>query len=170
MTSKNNVLDSALQALRQGEVLTIDAVAQHAGLTKPGVVHHFPTKEALTVAVVNRVLDLWEDELQARADKESSATEKLKAYVDWTLMGQLDPSDLALLADARLREKLSEQWSTRLDPWLGSQLRDPKIQAARLIADGAWFDRALGVIKLSQASREEIRAIALTLINESTLT
>ena len=51
MTTKPQILDAALDVLCDGRSLTIDAVAQGAKLTKPGVVHHFPTKEALAFAV-----------------------------------------------------------------------------------------------------------------------
>ena len=46
MATKPEILDDAIEVLRRGEPFTIDAVAREAGLTKPGVVHHFETKEA----------------------------------------------------------------------------------------------------------------------------
>ena len=58
MANKTEILDAALVALRQGETLTLDSVAAHAGLTKPGIAHLFKTKGALTVAVVERLMDL----------------------------------------------------------------------------------------------------------------
>ncbi|MEI5604275.1 helix-turn-helix domain-containing protein, partial [Streptomyces brasiliscabiei] len=60
MPTKIELLDHAVEVLRRGDALTLDAVAREAGLTKPGVVHHFGTKEVLTVAVVNRIIDRWE--------------------------------------------------------------------------------------------------------------
>lgn len=66
MVTKEEILDAALLVLRQDETLTLDSVARHTGLTKPGVVHHFKTKGALTVAVVERLMDLWELDLNSR--------------------------------------------------------------------------------------------------------
>ena len=45
--NKPGILDAAFDVLRRGDTLTIAAVARDAGLTKPGVVHHFATKEVL---------------------------------------------------------------------------------------------------------------------------
>ena len=90
----------------------------------------------------------------------------LRAYVEFSLLDDLDPSDLALLADARLRDKLSDQWMRRLDPWFGSGLDDPRVRSVRLLADGAWFDRPLGIVELSRAQRESMLSVALGLISE----
>ncbi|MFV0633875.1 TetR/AcrR family transcriptional regulator, partial [Demequina sp.] len=67
MATKPEILDAALNVLRAGEALTLDAVARASGLTKPGVVHHFPTKERLSVAVLDHLLEKWEADLTERA-------------------------------------------------------------------------------------------------------
>lgn len=174
MVTRVAILDAALEALREGDVLTLDAVARRAGLTKPGVVHHFPTKEILAIAVVDRVIDLWEADLLSRVSVNAGAGDRLRAYVEFALTADLDASDLALLSDVRLREKLIERWSARLDPWFGqTDTSDPDAQArvlvARFIADGAWFDRALGIITLTEAQRAATLALALTVIDQGDL-
>ncbi|CAI7614558.1 unnamed protein product [Penicillium discolor] len=160
-----------VEVLRRGDALTLDAVAREAGLTKPGVVHHFGTKEVLTVAVVNRIIDRWEADLHTRASTDAEPIDKLRAYVDYALNGDFDSSDLALLADVNLRERLSALWAERLTPWLGSNIdTDPasraSLRAARLLADGAWFNAALGIPTVRDDERSVLRAIALQLVNE----
>ena len=175
MVTKNEILDAALGALREGETLTLDVVAKRAGLTKPGVVHHFKTKEALTVAVVERLMDLWESDLTNRVGKNADSHDRLSAYIDFAFTADMDPSDLAVLADARLRDKLGELWIERLNPWFGESIsKDPvelaSIRAARLLADGAWFDRALGTVQFTTSELNDILALAQQLIerkNES---
>ena len=171
MPTKIELLDHAVEVLRRGDALTLDAVAREAGLTKPGVVHHFGTKEVLTVAVVNRIIDRWEADLHTRASTDAEAIDKLRAYVDYALNGDFDSSDLALLADVNLRERLSALWAERLTPWLGSNIdTDPasraSLRAARLLADGAWFNTALGIPTVRDDERSVLRAIALQLVNE----
>lgn len=171
MATKPELLDHAIEVLRRGDALTIDAVAREAGLTKPGVVHHFGTKELLTVAVVNRIIDRWEEDLRARAPESTDSIDKLRAYVDYAMTGDFDSSDLALLADVNLRERLSALWAQRLTPWLGSDVdADPasraSLRAARLLADGAWFNAALGIPTVRDDERAIVRAIALQLVNE----
>lgn len=171
MPTKIGLLDHAVEVLRRGDALTLDAVAREAGLTKPGVVHHFGTKEVLTVAVVNRIIDRWEADLHTRASADAEPIDKLRAYVDYALNGDFDSSDLALLADVNLRERLSALWAERLTPWLGSNIdTDPasraSLRAARLLADGAWFNAALGIPTVRDDERSVLRAIALQLVNE----
>lgn len=171
MPTKIELLDHAVEVLRRGDALTLDAVAREAGLTKPGVVHHFGTKEVLTVAVVNRIIDRWEADLHTRTSADAEPIDKLRAYVDYALNGDFDSSDLALLADVNLRERLSALWAERLTPWLGSDIdTDPasraSLRAARLLADGAWFNAALGIPTVRDDERSVLRAIALQLVNE----
>lgn len=171
MPTKIELLDHAVEVLRRGDALALDAVAREAGLTKPGVVHHFGTKEVLTVAVVNRIIDRLEADLHTRASTDAEPIDKLRAYVDYALNGDFDSSDLALLADVNLRERLSALWAERLTPWLGSDIdTDPasraSLRAARLLADGAWFNAALGIPTVRDDERSVLRAIALQLVNE----
>lgn len=171
MPTKPELLDSAITVLQRGENLTIDAVAREAGLSKPGIVHHFPTKEALTVAVVDRIIDRWESGLRARATDDASSIDKLRAYVDYALTETFDPSDLALLADVNLRDRLCTLWAQRLDPWFGNHIEaDPasraSLRAARLLADGAWFNAALGIPTVRDDERTVLRVIAIQLVNQ----
>ncbi len=163
MATKPEILDSALDVLRAGDPLTIDAVARVSGLTKPGVVHHFPTKERLTIAVLDHLLEKWEAELTRRAGGSVDALGRLRAYIEYTLMGDMDPADLALLTDPRLRDKLSTRWAERMNVWFGDSVA-PRIVAARLIADGAWIDRCLGMLPLDDQQRAAVVDVALSLL------
>lgn len=168
MATKTEILDAGLVALRNGETLTLDSVAARAGLTKPGVVHHFKTKGALTVALVEHLMDLWESDLTSRVREGATPLERLRAYVEFAFTSDMDPSDLALLSDSRLRDKLNELWIERLAPWFGEGITtDParlaSLRAARLLADGAWFDRALGTVDFNESDRSAILAVAIQL-------
>lgn len=170
MLNKTALLDHAIEVLRRGDNLTIDAVAREAGLTKPGVVHHFGTKEGLTVAVLNRIVDRWETDLQSRAPAGATPVEKLRAYVDHALTGRFDPSDLAFLADTNLREQLSVLWAQRLTPWFGMDVdTDPihraSLRAARLLADGAWLNDALDIPTVRDDERNDLHTLAMQLVD-----
>lgn len=45
--------------------LTIDAVAKEAGMSKGGVLHHYPKKEVLLRAVVESMIDAWDAAVDA---------------------------------------------------------------------------------------------------------
>lgn len=164
MTTKPEILDRALDVLRAGDALTLDAVARAVGITKPGVVHHFPTKDRLSVAVVDHLLDHWETELMHRAGPDPDAVTRLRAYVEFALLNELDPADLAVLADSRLRPELAARWSERMSEWFGDSDR-PNIVAARLVEDGAWIDRCLGMLDLDEEHRRAVVDVTLRLVD-----
>lgn len=173
MSSKAEILHHAVSVLRRGESLTLDAVAREAGLTKPGVVHHFPTKEKLVVSVVEFITDRWEADLTAQAPDATTAVERLRSYVDYALTGDFDRSDLAFMVDARIREQLTERWLTRLNPWLGDTIdgtpaQRASLRAARLLADGAWLNAALNIPTVRDDEHDSVRRIAQHLITEGT--
>ena len=171
MATKPEILDDAIEVLRRGEPFAIDAVAREAGLTKPGVVHHFETKEALVLAVVDRIADRWLTVLRKQAGEDSSPAERLRAYVEHAVTGEFDQSDLALLVDVRLREMLAAQWTQRMDPWFGTEITGtPRqrgaLRAARLLADGAWFNKGLGIQAVRGDGEDAVYSAAMRLLDE----
>ena len=166
MATKPEILEAALDVLREGDVLTLDAVAVKAGLTKPGVVHHFATKGILSLAVLDHLLDQWEVKLRERAGQDATPTALLRAYVEYTLLGDMDAADLALLADQKQRESLVARCTERMDSWFG-ELNDPRLLVARLVADGAWIDSCLGLLESDGADRVAAGALVSSLIDEA---
>jgi AcrR family transcriptional regulator len=171
MTTKTEILDHAIDVLRRGEALTMDSAAREAGLTKPGVVHHFATKETLVFALVDHIVDRWEHDLMALTPEGSSPVEKLRAYVDYSMAGDFDQSDLALLSDVKLRDSLTERWTGRLEPWFGdgidgTVLQRASLRAARFLADGAWLNNSLGIRVVRDDERDAVHAIAMQLVDD----
>ena len=62
-SSKNAILDAAEAiVVKSGAVhMTLDAVAAEAGISKGGLIYHFPTKEALLQAMIDRQAELFEE-------------------------------------------------------------------------------------------------------------
>ncbi len=168
--TRQEVLDATLSALGAGQPLTLDVVAREAGVATAGVVAHFPTTELLALAVVDRLVDHWEAELNSLVEEAASPAARLRAYVVFTLESDLGPADLAVIGDAGLRRQLQQQWNRRLGPWFGAE-DDPRsripLVAARLVADGAWLNRALGTVELDALDRAHVLEIALRLIAEA---
>lgn len=44
---------------------TLDAIASHAGLSKPNLLYYFPSKEAIYISLLERLLTTWLDPLKA---------------------------------------------------------------------------------------------------------
>lgn len=175
MSSREKILQGALDLLREGGTVTLESAARQAGLTKPGLMHHFRTKQALMLALVDHVVDRWERELADRMTTplaEASPRDRAVAYLDWTLSGEFDTADLVMLADPRLREGLTARWGDRLAPWIDPPADLPpddraRLTAVRMLADGAWLAGATGLFPLAADQRDRVRAQALRLLEET---
>ena len=62
---RSQILDSVEAVVVEHGVrkLTLDAVARHAGLSKSGLLHHFPSKEFLIDALVARTVECWRESM-----------------------------------------------------------------------------------------------------------
>src|SRR5262245_30122436 len=62
------ILEAAERVIVQSgvEKATIDEVAREAGVSKGGVLHHFPSKEAIIVGLVTMLVAKFEDDVAAR--------------------------------------------------------------------------------------------------------
>lgn len=124
--------------------LTLEAVAKEAGLSKGGLLHHFPTKDALVRALVERTARLWEAAVEAEADKDPQPVGR---YIRAFMRALRDPAiaqlGRGLLAAVALNQAL-------LDPLRESFLRCrariaadgldlPTAYNCVLVADSLWF-------------------------------
>src|SRR5919112_1095705 len=66
-SSREKILDAAAELVSEigSGRLTLDAVAERAGLSKGGLLYNFPTKEALLQGMIQRLID------QVSAEKEA---------------------------------------------------------------------------------------------------
>lgn len=162
-----------MRVVRQGGTISLDSVARAAGLTKPGLMYHFPTKEALMTGLVDHVVDAYERELAGRLPEAEAATvqQRLAAYVDWAFTTTIDRADFVMFTDPRLCEQLTTRWAERLRGWteVPAELppaRRARLLSARLIADGSWFADASGVFPLEDGERQAVWAVARALLEE----
>ncbi|GAA1530261.1 TetR/AcrR family transcriptional regulator [Actinomadura kijaniata] len=141
---KDALLDAAESLLsEQGtQALTLNAVADRAGVSKGGLLYHFPTKEALVKAMVSRVIDEF-DALIASFD-DGTPGSATRAYVEATFE--------ILAGEARAYRRWSAITAAATDPELAEPLNgamarwhkqpcgeDPVGQmVVRLAAEGLW--------------------------------
>ncbi|GAX34017.1 TetR/AcrR family transcriptional regulator [Nodularia sp. NIES-3585] len=81
------------------EALTLDAVAQQAGVSKGGLLYHFPSKDALMQGMVEQLIQDFETALQAEYDKDDAPGipgQWVRAYIRASL--QISKQTLALIA------------------------------------------------------------------------
>ncbi|EKF57587.1 TetR family transcriptional regulator [Agrobacterium albertimagni AOL15] len=142
------LLDCAAQiAAEQGaSAITIQAVAERAGVTKGGLLHHFDSKQTLLAAVFEDLLDKMDQEIdRTLADDPLARGRFTRAYVRACFSDRLlgERSLWAALSVAIVSEPaLCSLWSTWLDGRMAQHAEtdgDQRLVAVRLAADGVWL-------------------------------
>lgn len=126
--------------------LTIDEVARSAAVSKGGVLHHFPSKEALLLAAFAHDLDSFEDEV-ARLQQEDPASPGAytRAYLRACVesFGPTGDDCLAFLhqfrsipSTVRLVRSYKERWMHRVEQ---DGLNPAIANLVRYVGDGIWL-------------------------------
>ena len=169
-----SILGAARVMLDDGATISLDSVAHACGLTKPGVMYHFPTKSALMDALVDYVVDSQEAELSGYLDLApdlASPRQRLGAYVRWSLQSEHHRSDLVMLSDPKLADRMLARWTARFQQWVQVPADAPpaeaaRLHAARLLADGAWLADSSNTFPLTESQRPQVLSVALELLGE----
>lgn len=147
--------------------LTLDAVGARSGVSKGGVLYHFPTKEALVAGLLETLVTDFEVDQQAAYDAgppgPGAWTRAYVAASDAPLPFEgAQPATIALLAavghDPSLLGPLQERyraWVARLDT---DGLRGVDAHVVRLAADGLLAADLFGLAPPTGALRARIRA------------
>jgi AcrR family transcriptional regulator len=142
---------TAALVLDQGAAeLTLERAAANAGVSKGGLLYHFPTKAALVEALIVDVLDDFEAAVEARASRDGRAASWAHAYVDATFDVEVSRPELAaeLLRGADAGADLLERCAQRMADWhrrLEADGLDPATAAVvRYACDGWWALGSLG--------------------------
>lgn len=176
-SGREAMLEAAEAHLGEGGTLTLDSAARAAGVTKPGLMYHFSTKEELLTAVLDRITARYErvmEQAVAAADvafADATAAQRHLAYLDWAAQASLTPADLVIFADPKLRVALTERWQEQVDRWLDVPAGTPdalrgRLLSVRLMADGLWFDRASGMLETSVEEAATLHGLAAELLGE----
>lgn len=156
--TRRRLIEAAMQLLqRQGAAnLTLDAVAKEAGVSKGGLLHHFPSKQALSEAMLLLLFAEFEERVEYFLEREpATAGRLLRAYVRATFAEEPEHSPLPLEVGVALLSAMAEQTALRVIILKDStewqrRLLDDGLPAARAMvvrqaADAYWTERLFGV-------------------------
>lgn len=174
LQTRENILNAAAQViLQQGMgAFTIEAIAQEAGVTKGGVLHHFPSKELLIQGLIEQVIAAFNahlmQELEAEPAEESGRW--LRAYIRTIFFADYAASSLiptlaaALSADEATRERIRQGFQQSQQAAIADASDPVQATIIRLAVDGLVFSRALGVDVLDQQTSRAVyeKLLALT--------
>jgi AcrR family transcriptional regulator len=151
--------------------LTLERAADEAGVSKGGLLYHFPTKAALVESLIVDVLDGFEAAVDARAAQDDRAAAWAHAYVDATFDVEVSRPELAaeLLRGTDTDADLLERCAARMADWQ-RRLEDDGLDAAtaavvRYACDGWWALGSLGPAT-SPDEVERLRARLHAMVDE----
>ena len=169
---RERILEAAAAASAELDtsIISLGDVARRAGVTKGGLLHHFPNKRILIEALYRRLLAQFDQQLDAvMADDPNPRGRFTRAYVRVTtaLTGE-DSCRLAGSASLAMStdQALCDQWKQWLEERLrlhGESLGSPVGRMIRYTADGIWLESFFSKPPETQARAEVIgRLLDLT--------
>ncbi len=175
---RDALLDAAERVILRDGIgcFTLDSVAAESGLSKSGLLHHFPGKDALIDAMVHRAVQGWRDELWAAYDAQPKGPGRfaratmgtcLASTSQWTadlrrrgsvLIAALvhDPDRVQPLRDC-CRDVQARVGNDGLPPGAG--------EVVRLVLDGLWFGWIFGFAEPTPRNLSSIRRVLTTIVD-----
>lgn len=168
------ILDAAERvALRDGVGrVTLEAVSKEAGLSKSGLIHHYPSKDALLSALVRRKVEDWWAHCSAAMDQQppsrgAASRGLIKACFECPDAQAEDGDDsrrrgcvvlAALIHDASHIEPVRATMG-KIQARLKADGLPPGVtDLVRLALDGLWFNVVLGLGDLSDKRMTDLRS------------
>ena len=146
--ARDKVLRAYVELLVEGERgATMDAVAARAGVSKGGLLYHFPSKDALADAVLERFTEVSAADLAVMASAPEGASRHF-VRTSWQIDHDLDPiyrAALRLAQAGHVRaltavDDLHRAWLAQLTAEVG----DPAVaRTIMLIGDGLYHQASM---------------------------
>lgn len=162
---RRKLLDCAAWIIADGgaPALTIQAVAEAAGVTKGGLLHHFQSRQILLEALFADLLRTLDAEIDDGIAADDQAYGSFtRAYL--TAMARLSGRSsnrlwaalaLSMQSEKSLRALWSEWLSRRLERHAGTD-GDPSLSIVRYAADGIWLADLMEEGEIFARTREQL--------------
>ena len=161
-SNREELLKAAVRVASQhgAAALTLDAVAQQAGVSKGGLLYHFASKDELLRGLLAWELDGFEAELEEQTRTDARPGAFLRAYLALSIQPGAARVPLGVLSAYAFEPGVLDEVRVRLRDWQARATQDVHDQAAALTlllaADGAWLAALLG----APISHEQAAALA----------
>jgi AcrR family transcriptional regulator len=176
VSSYGGIVDAAEDVVTEmgAAHMTLDAVAARAGVSKGGLLHHFPTKEALLEAMIGRLIETRERSRKKVLDElpEGPARE-LKAYIlsgmfrDRKTVDRVGAPILAALAhNPKLTEPIREIVKKRYAEIVSGGVEFGKAIILALATDGLLFHEVISLSPLTEEQRSKVIEELLRIADE----
>ncbi len=168
-TTRKTILEAASRVTAQSGALnlTLENVAKEAGVSKGGLLYHFPNKEALISSMIDEHLASWSKAVEAAKDNAKGAF--ARAFVKTTVNpAQLETGlSSGLLAAVALNPELLEPVKKHYAAWQ-KQIENDGISPVtatlvRLAADGLYFAEVFDLAPPKGKLRKQLETRLITM-------
>lgn len=161
--TRETILQAACQVIiaSGAEAMTLEAVAREAGVSKGGLLYHFPNKEALIAAMMSRLVEQRVAMIQQAFDQDDAPETPGRWARAYITSAHLEPDEktlgysllAAILFNPKLLEpiqQVTEDWQRKLE---ASGLSSERATLIRLALDGLFFADIFGFTPPSESMR-----------------
>ncbi|MDU0479876.1 TetR family transcriptional regulator [Staphylococcus chromogenes] len=169
-SKKLTILQAAIPLVEADgvEAITYEALAAATGLSKSGLIYHFPSRHALLLALHSYLAAEWASQLADAAGAsptELSEAERLRAYIT-TLADKATRADVLIAIDAHSHPDYLRQWQQVSTAW--SPTPESNLYPLRLMADGLWLHDQINENPLTQKQRQHLQKQLLIMLDQQT--
>ena len=166
---KDRVLDAAEAVVVRSGIanLTLDAVAAEAGVSKGGLLHHYPSKDSLVEGMVVRCAERWRTDVIELYEQTPPGPGRMAR----ALLNELRDTDAwcehceqsssaafaALMQNPKLIEPLRLTYETIRSRFADDGLDAGVGETILLAMDGLWLNRVLGLAKVDGPRMTRVR-------------
>ncbi len=164
-SKRAQILDAVIAIIQREGVtaVTFDAVAAETGLTRGGLLYHFPSREALILASHQHLAAQWESTMEAAAGGgagDADGARRQAAYIR-TGAEAATRAELLLMLESVSSPELVSIWQEVSDRWAPpvpdeNDSRAIRAFIARLASDGLWSFEALSSRPLPARLKQKI--------------
>ena len=137
--------------------LTLADVAEKAGISKGGLLYHFPSKEELIKGMIKEALTRFDLNLERLASEDGKPGAWTRAYVQATFPEESDVLAAPMIAGIATDPSLLEVYNDEQEAWTchieADGIDRVLADVVRLAADGLFFNEALGIRPLLPRDR-----------------
>jgi len=163
-TTREAILKAANQVVMEGGVtrLTLEAVAQAAGVSKGGLLYHFPSKDALVKGMIEYLNEAFNASIRRayEADQGPVQGRWLRSFIRATFSSEQVDISAGLLAAVALNPALLAPNRSNYQAWqqqIEADGVDPAMATiVRLAVDGLFFSELLDFAPPQQSLREAV--------------
>jgi AcrR family transcriptional regulator len=162
---REKILLAAAAVLEErGAQFTLEHVAASAGVSKGGLLHHFPTKDALLRGLITALSEEFAKVVERELEREPEITPGrwTRAYIRATFApsegeeAMIGPLAQIVATHPEVLEALRDSFDFATKHSANDGLPPARATAIRLACDGLWFSELTNMVDLNEPLRSEL--------------